>query len=110
MGRAAIAKRNGSRFILDTNGAALEIAIKEGVYLIKPNLKESGLLVCISSIDRDSAKTEALKIIQANKCEVVVVSLGAAGALLVTKDISQHIPSPQAKKIGTVGAGDSIEA
>ena len=52
----------------------------------------------------------ALKIIQQGKCEVVVVSLGPQGALLVTRDGFEHIPAPLVKKQSTVGAGDSMVA
>ena len=44
------------------------------------------------------------------KSEVVVVSLGAEGALLVSKDLTQHILPPHAEKKSTVGAGDSMVA
>ena len=44
------------------------------------------------------------------KCEVIIVSLGAEGALLVNKEITEHIPSPDIEKKSTVGAGDSMVA
>jgi len=40
----------------------------------------------------------------------VVVSLGPAGALLVTKDRVRQIPAPPVRPRGTVGAGDSMVA
>jgi len=40
----------------------------------------------------------------------MLVSMGPAGALLVTKDLSMQIIAPAVKKRSTVGAGDSMVA
>ena len=42
---ASIAKRKGTRCIVDTSGEALQLAAEEGVYLLKPNLGELSSLV-----------------------------------------------------------------
>lgn len=107
---AKIAKKKGVKFILDTSGEALKIAINEGVYLFKPNLREMGLLVGIDKIDIEIAKEKALEMLKTKNCEAIVVSLGADGALLVSKDIVEHIPAPPAENKSTVGAGDSMVA
>lgn len=107
---AAFAKKIGSRFILDTSGAALAAAADEGLYLLKPNLSELSALVGAESLEINEVDDAALEIIRLGKCEVVVVSLGPQGALLVTKDLVKHIPAPPVKKISTVGAGDSMVA
>ena len=39
-----------------------------------------------------------------------MVSLGAAGACLVTREVVEHISAPAVKKHSTVGAGDSMVA
>ena len=52
----------------------------------------------------------ALKIIHEGSCEVVVVSLGPQGALLVTREGFEHIPAPLVKRQSTVGAGDRMVA
>jgi 6-phosphofructokinase 2 len=51
-----------------------------------------------------------MEIIQKNECEVIVVTLGPSGALLVTKDGYEHVPAPSVRKLSTVGAGDSTVA
>ena len=107
---AKIAKNKGIKFILDTSGEALKIALEEGVYLCKPNLRELGLLVGSEKLDIETAKIKAKEIIDAQKSEVVVVSLGAEGALLVSKDFTQYILPPYTEKKSTVGAGDSMVA
>lgn len=107
---AKICKQKSIKFILDTSGKALQEAANEGVYLLKPNLAELSALAGVSELQIDQVDEAALHIINKGNCEVVVVSLGAAGALLVSKDIVQHVPAPTVKKRSTVGAGDSMVA
>lgn len=107
---AAFAKKIDARFILDTSGAALKAAADEGLYLLKPNLAELSALVGAEKLEMQEVDDAALEIIRKGKCEVVVVSLGPQGALLVTRDDMVHIPAPPVKKLSTVGAGDSMVA
>ena len=107
---AAAAKQKNARFILDTSGEALREAADEGVYLLKPNLAELSALSGVVELAFDDVDEVAQKLVADGKCEVVVVSLGAAGAMLVTKDILKHIPAPKVNVRGTVGAGDSMVA
>lgn len=107
---AAFSKQINARFILDTSGAALQAAADEGLYLLKPNLGELSALAGVKSLEMNQVDDAALDIIRQGKCEVVVVSLGPQGALLVTRDGFEHIPAPPAKKRSTVGAGDSMVA
>jgi 6-phosphofructokinase 2 len=107
---AKIAKNKNAKFILDTSGEALEIAINEGVYLIKPNLRELGMLASVHQIDMELAKEKAMELLSTKKCTAIVVSLGADGAMLVNDGRTVHIPSPLVDKKSTVGAGDSMVA
>ncbi|MBV6439290.1 MAG: 1-phosphofructokinase family hexose kinase [Haliscomenobacteraceae bacterium CHB4] len=107
---AAFAKKINARFILDTSGAALAAAADEGLYLLKPNLGELSALVGVKKLEMNQVDDAALEVIRQGKCEVVVVSLGPQGALLVTRDGFEHIPAPTAEKRSTVGAGDSMVA
>lgn len=107
---AAFAKEIGARFVLDTSGPALRAAADEGLFLLKPNLAELSALAGVEKLEINEVDDAAQKIIQLGKCEVVVVSLGAQGALLVTKEGFEHIPAPMVKKQSTVGAGDSMVA
>ena len=111
MGRIAHWARSvGAKLIVDTSDEALQSAVNEGVYLLKPNLGELSRLVGAEALDTESAADAARSIIDAGKCEIVVVSLGANGAYLVTKDEEEHIAAPAVRKRSTVGAGDSMVA
>ncbi|MGV3658202.1 MAG: 1-phosphofructokinase family hexose kinase [Chitinophagaceae bacterium] len=107
---AGIAKAKGARLIVDTSGEALQAAADEGIFLLKPNLAELSSLAGREEINAELVDDVAREVIAKGKCEVVVVSLGAAGAMLVTaSDIVQATP-PAVKKRSTVGAGDSMVA
>ena len=104
------ARSVGAKLIVDTSDEALQSAVHEGVYLLKPNLGELSRLAGVEALDTESAAEAARGIIGAGKCEIVVVSLGPNGAYLVTKDEEEHIAAPAVKKRSTVGAGDSMVA
>lgn len=103
-------KAKGAKVVLDTSGEALSEAIREGVYLLKPNLGELSRLSGLGELDNESADEAAKQLIDEGKAEIVVVSMGPQGAYLVTKDETLHVPAPSVKKLSTVGAGDSMVA
>jgi 6-phosphofructokinase 2 len=103
-------KAKGAKVIVDTSGDALTEVLKEGVYLLKPNLGELGSLTGNNDLDNDSADEAAKQLIDEGKAEIVVVSLGPQGAYLVSKEETIHVPAPSVKKRSTVGAGDSMVA
>ena len=105
-----IAQKKNARLIVDTSGEALKQAIKAGVYLIKPNLRELAYLVEQEDLDIESIAEMARKVIQMGKCEVIIVSMGTLGAMLVTKDLAMNIMPPAMHAESTVGAGDSLVA
>ena len=99
-----------AKFILDTSGKPLELAAREKVFLLKPNLSELRQLAGKDELSKEDAVIAAQKIISTRNCEVIVVSLGAEGALIITKDLHEFIAAPNVKKQSTVGAGDSMVA
>ncbi len=105
---AAIAKASGSKFIIDTSGEALQKALEAGVYLAKPNVGELAKLVGVDRLQTDEADDAARTLIDKGNAEIVVVSLGPQGAVLVTKDKTEFVPAPNVAKKSTVGAGDSM--
>lgn len=105
---ARLSKTIGAKFIVDTSGTPLQIAAKEGVYLLKPNLSELSSLAGKAYLQLDEVEAAARKIIAEGHCEVLVVSMGPAGALLITQDQYVSIPAPIVKRKSTVGAGDSM--
>lgn len=107
---ARLAKKQGIKFIVDTSGRTLQLALQEGVYLFKPSFSELCSLAGRESLQLEEVEAVAKSVFENSNCEVLVVSMGPAGAWLVTKDISGHIPAPQVEAVSTVGAGDSMVA
>jgi 6-phosphofructokinase 2 len=107
---AKIAKHKNAKFVVDTSGEALREALEEGVYLLKPNIGELSALASKNKISKKEVSKIAKAFIQKGKCEVMVISMGAEGAMLVTKDIIQIIKPPDVLRKSTVGAGDSMVA
>jgi 6-phosphofructokinase 2 len=102
------AKLKGYKFILDSSGKALTEALSQGVYLMKPNLKELSNLVGVESISLENVPQAARQLIKEGKAEVLVVSMSSDGAMLITKDMHYHVHSPEIERKSTVGAGDSM--
>jgi 6-phosphofructokinase 2 len=107
---ATLAKKQGARFIADTSGEPLLLAAQQGVFLLKPNMSELCSLVGKSFLEADEVDDAAREVISKGDCEVVVISMGPAGALWVTRDEQEQVPAPVVKKQSTVGAGDSMVA
>lgn len=107
---ALIAQKKNAKYIVDTTGDALIQAVEAGVYLIKPNLGELSSLVGIEELKIESVGKVARQLIEKGKCEVLAVSMGADGAMLVTKDLMVSVKPPKVERKSTVGAGDSMVA
>ncbi len=107
---ALIAKQKNIRLVLDTSGTALTSALDAGVYMIKPNLGELSFISGVKELDTAAAIAAAKKIIAKKQCEVVVVSMGSGGALLVTAELTEQVIAPRVDRKSTVGAGDSMVA
>jgi 6-phosphofructokinase 2 len=61
-------------------------------------------------MDIEQVIAQSRTIIHNGGCEILVVSLGAEGALLITKHTSVQFIPPQVERKSTVGAGDSMVA
>jgi 6-phosphofructokinase 2 len=105
---AKLAKKSNSKLIVDTSGEALQKVLETGAYLIKPNVGELAKLIGVERLEMEEVNVAAKQIIAKGGAEIVVVSLGPQGAVLVTKDSYDYVPAPNVAKKSTVGAGDSM--
>jgi 6-phosphofructokinase 2 len=106
---AKLAQTLGTRFILDTSGTALKQAGR-GIYLLKPSLRELGDLVGREIRTEREQEIAARDINEQGRSEIVIVSLGDQGALLVTADGAERFAAIPVEARGSVGAGDSMLA
>ena len=105
---ARTAKARGSKLVLDTSGKPLAAALKESVYLIKPNLRELQELVNAGLADQNAWLEACRQLVKTGRAEVVVLTLGEKGALLVTRELAHRAHAPDMRPISAVGAGDSF--
>lgn len=107
---AEVAKRKNIQCVIDTSGEALRKAAEMGVCIMKPNLGELSTLAGKEEISGLEQEEIAKKVISEGKAEILIVSLGARGAMVVTPESIEYVVPPTVKQNSTVGAGDSMVA
>ena len=108
---AKVVSPERSRFFLDSSGVALAEGLRSGsVYLVKPSMRELRALVGRELIQEKEQEEAAMEIVKNAQAQIVVVSMGAAGALLVTAAGCERILAPTVPVKSKVGAGDSMVA
>lgn len=99
----------GGRVVLDMQGEALALAVREQPWLIKPNRWELEQLLGRALPRVEDVRREACALVRQG-VRHVCVSLGAQGALLAAADGVWRGLAPSVKVRSTVGAGDSMLA
>lgn len=107
---ARIAREIGARMVLDSSGPALSAALQEGVWLVKPSLRELAELSGRDLPTHMQQREAAQRLIAQGQAQLVALSLGGEGAMLVSADqclLAEALPVPV---VSSVGAGDSFLA
>lgn len=107
-GRVAQASKGLAKVIVDTSGNSLKAALDVGIYLIKPNLREFQELAGITAADEASLIEAGHRLFDRYRIELIALSMGAAGALLLTPNIALRANSLAIAPISVSGAGDSF--
>lgn len=107
-GRVARASSAHSKIIVDTSGPFLKPALEAGVYLIKPNLREFQELAGIASADEAALIEAGRRLFDRYRIEVIALSMGPDGALLVTRDMAWRANGLPIAPVSVSGAGDSF--
>ncbi|HTX51117.1 MAG TPA: 1-phosphofructokinase family hexose kinase [Caulobacteraceae bacterium] len=105
---ARLVRSWGGRLAVDASGLPLRRAVEAGVWLVKPNLAELEELAAATLPDLDSRAAACRTVIETGGAEIVALTMGAEGALLVTRDEAWRAAAPSVAPISTVGAGDSF--
>jgi 6-phosphofructokinase 2 len=105
---AGVAHDLGARLIVDTSGDALRHVTEVGTFMLKPNLRELQELVGEELAGEHEQLDAARRFVDSGAVEVLVLSLGAGGAIVVTPDGSEPIRTPTVPIRSKVGAGDSM--
>lgn len=104
-----IAKEHNKKVILDTSGKLLEECIGEKPTMIKPNIDEIRMLTG-KNVESIADVIEVAKEIQSRGIEIVVVSLGEKGSVIVCKEGIFQAVVPKIDAVNSVGCGDSMIA
>jgi len=97
-----------SRVIVDSKQKALAAALETEVYLIKPNIHELEEIIGRELGDNQQIEAAGRQLIEQRGAEIVLVSLGRGGAILITAQGAMCLPAPAVPKRSKVGAGDSM--
>jgi 1-phosphofructokinase len=102
-------RQGGAKVALDTSDVSLELGLPAGPDLVKPNRDELAV-VTGRSLRTLGDVIEAAQLVHDKGAEVVLVSLGADGAVLVDETGATHGEAPVAVPRSAVGAGDAMLA
>lgn len=104
-----LAKARGARVALDTSGEALRLGLRAKPDLVKPNEDEAARFAGIDAARPDAAEAAAAQLLEAG-AQLAVISLGARGALAVTRDARYRVRLPDADIVSALGSGDAMVA
>ena len=103
---AELCKTHGITLILNPAPACfLPDALFPNINIITPNEKEAEMLTGIEVKDRASAM-EAAIVLKSKGVEIVIITMGKQGALIVTDEYEEMIPSLVVDAVDSTGAGD----
>lgn len=107
-GAISSAKAKGARTVVDSQGESLRAVLESGVDVVKASARELGAYLGRTLSDAQSWRDAMRAILQSGKAEMIAVTLGERGALLVTPSDAWQVTVPQVPASTTVGAGDSF--
>lgn len=105
----ALAKSLGAKCVLDADGEPLTLGVAAKPYLVKPNRRETIRLLG-HDVKGRYGPLEAAEEIHAAGVEVVVLSEGPQGAILVGDEGVWRAYAPEIPAISSVGSGDAMVA
>ncbi|NLJ65515.1 MAG: 1-phosphofructokinase [Christensenellaceae bacterium] len=102
-------KAEGAKVYLDTEGEPLRLGIARKPFMIKPNKFELASLCSCDPEDDIALLAEAKRLVSTG-IEYVLLSLGALGAIFVSKDFTLRARGLSVPVVGRSGAGDAMTA
>ncbi len=105
---AKAASKGGSKLVVDASGSSLKAALEVGVHIAKPNLRELEGMLGARLADRKSQLEACRQLIAKRSVQILALTLGSDGALLVTRDKAWFADPSRLKLVSSVGAGDSF--
>lgn len=103
------AKQEGVLTVLDSSGPALAEGVRAKPDVVKPNRREFAELTGEDLLTADEIAARSLALVDAG-IPCVLVSLGRAGAVAVTRNEQWVSRSPEIPFVSAVGSGDAFVA
>ena len=105
---AQAARAAGARVVLDPAPAlSLPDELLGLIDILTPNAREAATLAGREVVDVGTARLVASQL-EARGPRAVVITLGAAGAVLADGNYVTHLPAPKLAAVDTTGAGDAF--
>lgn len=104
-----LARRNGTRAVLDSSGMALHAGLQARPWMVKPNRAEAEALLQQPVRTLEQAREAAQKLCELG-VEIVALTLGAEGALLRTREGIWWSVPPAITFASAVASGDAFVA
>lgn len=104
-----IARDAGALTVLDSYGPDFSLALDTAPYMIKPNQEEAEGTVGFG-LDSDDARRRAMDFFHEKGIRLVVLSLGAEGAIISRAGERLRAVPPKIREINPVGSGDALTA
>lgn len=105
---AEMAAQRHKKVVLNPAPAArLSDALLKNISIITPNESEAELLTGIKVTDEQSA-LKAARLLHAKGIEMVIITMGAAGAFLLDGGKYEIISAPRVEPVDTTAAGDTF--
>jgi ribokinase len=101
------ASKNKKVILNPAPAAGLSDELLKNLYLITPNETEAELLTGIKVTDQNSAM-KAAAALHNKGVEIVVITMGSAGAFLLKDGKSEIINAPKVEAVDTTAAGDTF--
>jgi 6-phosphofructokinase 2 len=101
-------KDRSIKTFLDTDGDALKQGVQAGPYLFKPNIHELGRLSEKSVKDQDEVIQNAITYLDSS--DYIVVTMGARGAIGISRNETYLAVPPKLTVKSSIGAGDALMA
>lgn len=103
-----VAKNLDAKVVIDTSAPSLKAALKEGVYLIKPNLREFRELTGLNAVDEASLLEAGRTLIGQGRTQLIALTMGPQGGILISRSEAWRAKGLSTKAVSVVGAGDSF--
>jgi 1-phosphofructokinase len=104
-----LVQAEGAQAILDADGEPMRLGMEAAPFMIKPNRAEVERLIGVEIKSLDDA-VRAVNILKESGVKLVVISMGADGAVAGSDEGIWHAVPPKVEVVSTIGSGDSMVA